>query len=54
MAVCTAPSCSGSTPRVVCFDPIHTVYGDVRAAEDDPSHSNVYDPLVAFLLRNTS
>jgi hypothetical protein len=26
---------------------------DVLSAEDDASHNNVYDPLMAFLLRNT-
>ncbi len=70
IGTCTAPSCTGTTPRVVNPLPINTVYGgvdggfevylnegyahiDVVSAEDDPSHNNVYGPLMAFLERNT-
>ncbi|RMF22800.1 MAG: hypothetical protein D6760_06660, partial [Deltaproteobacteria bacterium] len=70
IGTCTAPTCDGTTPRVVNPLSINTVYGDVAggfevylsegyahidivSAEDDPSHNNVYDPLMAFLDRNT-
>ncbi len=69
IGACAAPSCDGTTPRVVNPLSINTVYGDVAggfevhlsegyahidivSAEDDPSHNNVYDPLMAFLGRN--
>ncbi len=71
IGTCTAPTCTGTTARVITPLNVQTVYGDVDGgyevhlsegyahldvvtAEDDPAHNNVYDPLMAFLLRNTT
>lgn len=71
IAPCSAPSCDGSTPRVVDgSSPVFPVFAgvaggyevylsegyahiDVLQAEDDPSHNNVFAPLMDFLVRNT-
>ncbi|HYB97692.1 MAG TPA: hypothetical protein VEC57_01020 [Candidatus Limnocylindrales bacterium] len=70
IAPCTAASCSGGPRVVMtdAIDTIYGgvaggfeayvsegyAHIDVVSAEDDPSHNQVYDPLLAFLIRNTN
>jgi|GEM_PF-652815 len=69
IATCTAPSCTGAPRIVATDPLNPTYGGadggfeayisegyahiDIVSAEDDPSHNHVYDPLLAFLRRNT-
>lgn len=70
IATCAAASCDGTARVVASdpitpayggieggfevYVPEGYAHIDVVAAEDDPSHNEVYDPLLAFLERNTT
>ncbi|MBI5505598.1 MAG: alpha/beta fold hydrolase [Deltaproteobacteria bacterium] len=70
VATCSAPSCTGTPRIVATDPINPTYGGadggfeayvsegyahiDIVSAEDDPAHNQVYDPLLAFLIRNTN
>lgn len=69
IGTCTAPTCTGSTPRIVTDHPITPTFGDVAGGfevyisegyahidvltAEDDANNNVLAPLLAFLTRNT-
>ncbi len=69
IGTCTAPTCTGSTPRIVTDDPITPTFGNVNGGfevyitegyahidvltAEDDANNNVLAPLMAFLTRNT-
>jgi hypothetical protein len=69
IGTCTAPTCTGTTPRLVTDDPITPAYGDVAGGfevyitegyahidvltAEDDADNGVLAPLLAFLTRNT-